>query len=190
MIVFHDMMYTHCVHLILTYICMAFHYQPNLSDIHFSHVLHFWLYKSPHAPPFSPEHQDLQLARAALRSQGAGGLFCRDALGRSVLHHAALGKPQIGQVTLRAFETFWSWSYQSLRFPEWWCWMILWWILVRCNVSEVNNFTGALQERVNASEAVDWVMKQMQGAGELLKMVDYSGRTGTGPQSLIKIWCC
>ena len=45
--------------------------------------------------------QDLQLARAALRSQGAGGLFCRDALGRTVLHHAAQGKPQLGQVTRR-----------------------------------------------------------------------------------------
>ena len=45
--------------------------------------------------------QDLQLARAALRSQGAGGLFCRDALGQTVLHHAAQGKPQRGQVTRR-----------------------------------------------------------------------------------------
>ena len=43
-------------------------------------------------PSQGPPLQDLQLAKAALRSQGPGGLYCRDALNRSVLHHAALGK--------------------------------------------------------------------------------------------------
>lgn len=44
---------------------------------------------------------------------------------------------------------------------------------------EVNNFTGALQERVNASEAVDWALRQMRShAPETLKMLDHSGRLG------------
>ncbi|CAK9009250.1 unnamed protein product [Durusdinium trenchii] len=73
--------------------------------------------------------KDLQLARAALRSQGAGGLFCRDALGRTVLHHG--------------------------------------------------NNTGALQRRVNASEAVSWVLAQMQSnALEMVQEVDHMGRHG------------
>lgn len=33
--------------------------------------------------------KDLPLARAVLRSQGLGGLWCRDAEGQSALHHAA-----------------------------------------------------------------------------------------------------
>ena len=44
-------------------------------------------------------------------------------------------------------------------------------------VSEVNNFTGALQERVNASDAVEWLLKQLHSsAPEVLKMSDNSGR--------------
>jgi len=80
--------------------------------------------------------KDLQLARAALRSQGAGGMFCRDAFGLTALHHAAQGKPQIRQV----------------------------------------NHSGL--ERVNSSEAVDWVLKQMRReAPEMLKQTDHSGRS-------------
>ena len=51
------------------------------------------------------QREDLQLARAALRSQGAGGMFCRDAFGLTALHHAAQGKPQIHQV-----EMGWQWD--------------------------------------------------------------------------------
>ena len=43
--------------------------------------------------------------------------------------------------------------------------------------SEVNNFTGALQERVNTSEAVEWLLKQLRSsAPEVLQFSDNSGR--------------
>ncbi|CAJ1432797.1 unnamed protein product [Effrenium voratum] len=89
--------------------------------------------------------KDLQLARAALRAQGAGGLFCRDGAGRSALHFAA-----------------------ALEAPE---------APAAAEAEEANN-SGALQRRVTASEATEWVLQQMRAnAPEMLTAVDFFGRT-------------
>ncbi|CAJ1400032.1 unnamed protein product [Effrenium voratum] len=88
--------------------------------------------------------KDLQLARAALRAQGAGGLFCRDGAGRSALHFAA-----------------------ALEAPE---------APAAAEAEEANN-SGALQRRVTASEATEWVLQQMRAnAPEMLTAVDFFGR--------------
>jgi len=87
--------------------------------------------------------KDLQLARAVLRSQGHGGLFCRDSEGRTVLHHAAAG----GNIasTLEGREA---------------------------------NMSGALQPRVNASTATEWVLSQMKShAVDMVSATDAAGRT-------------